>query len=159
MTRYDPVSGLREAVLILHDVPGTQPAHAPLSQLNVNPLGLIQQLEHRVNSLAELRQTTATRQQAAQQEASRAREALGRSFKYADQLATATRRLAEINQQMTNRQDTKAREQHAQALKGDPAPSNDLARSPATPAPVPPDARICRDAETSSPGRHRDAGR
>jgi hypothetical protein len=114
------VTGLREGVLVLRDVPGAQPAHAPLSQLNVNPLGLIQQLEHRVNGLAELRQDTVTRQQAAQQEAARAREALGRPFKYAEQLATAARRLAEINQQMTDRQDAKAREQHAHAGSDDP---------------------------------------
>ena len=165
MTRYDTVNGLCEGVLVLRDVPGAQPAHAPLSQRNVNPLGLIAQLEHRVNSLAELRQDTATRQQAAEQEAGRAREALGRPFKYADQLAAAARRVAEINQQMTDRQDTKAREQHAQAVSGDQAPASDPARSPMAPAPVapasrrlvPPEARICRDAAISSPSQ--DAGR
>jgi hypothetical protein len=152
-------------LLVLHGVPGTQAAHAPLSQLNVNPLGLLQQLEHRVNGLTELRQDTATRKQAAEQEAGRAREALRRPFKYANQLADAARRLAEINQQMTDRQDTKAREQHAHAINGTPAPSSDPASSPTavTPVPppsrrpVPPEARICRDAEISSPSR--DAGR
>ena len=177
MTRYDTVTGLREGVLVLHEVPGAQPARAPLSQLDVNPLGLIQQLEHRVNSLAELRHTTATRQQAAQQEVTRAREALMRPFKYADQLAAAAQQLAEINQQMTDRQDAKAREQHAEALNGDPSPSSDPINEitvPAAPArpqpptpgrpevpsrrPVPPAARISRARAMNAPSSDQGRG-
>jgi N12 class adenine-specific DNA methylase len=176
MTRHDTATGIREGVLILHGVPGTQPAHAPLSQLNANPLGLIQQLEHRVNSLPELRQTTATRQQAAQQEAARAREALQRPFKYADQLDAAARRLAEINQQMTDRQDATAHEQHTQALNSDPSPSSNHSEisAPAAPAgphppaparaelpsrrPVPPTARISRETAINTPSREQGRG-
>ena len=175
-TRYDTITGLREGVLVLHGIPGTQAAHAPLSQLNVNPLGLIQQLEHRVNGLAELRQATATRKQAAEQEAGRAREGLQRPFKYADQLAAASRRLADINQQMTERQDTQAREQHAQAVNGDQSPSSDPSEitvpvapagpPPPTPAraevpsrrPVPPVTRISRETAINAPSSEHGRG-
>ena len=160
MTRHDTVTGLREGVLVLRDVPGAPPAHATLSQLTVNPLGLIAQLEHRVNSLAELRQSTATRQQAAEQEAVRAREALARPFKYAEQLTGAARRLAEINQQMTNRPSAPGTPRDANATTQTPDPPAVTEPVPVvTWRPVPPQARVCRDAELSSPGRYRDAGR
>ena len=139
-------------------MPGAQPAHATLSQPNANPLGLIQQLEHRVNTLVELRQSTATRRQAAEQEAARAHEALQRPFKYADQLDAAARRVAEINQQMTNRQSAGSAPRDADASTQTPDPPTVTDQAPPW-CPPPPAARICRGAEISSPSRYRDAGR
>jgi hypothetical protein len=79
-------------------------AHASLKHLHENPLGLVRQLEHRVQELDGLRGRLLTRQQEAAQEGVRAREALAKPFKHTIALAAAERKLEQIEQQMRGSQ-------------------------------------------------------
>jgi len=97
--RLDHERGGREAHVILDGVP-VEPAHASLKHLQENPLGLVRQLEHRVQDLDGLRRRLVARQQEAAQEGARAREALAQPFKHAEALSTAERKLTQIEEQM-----------------------------------------------------------
>jgi predicted O-linked N-acetylglucosamine transferase (SPINDLY family) len=77
-----------------------EPARASLKHLSENPLGLVRQLEHRVQDLDGLKARTIAKQQQAAQEAARAQEALGRPFKHTNDLHHARRQLHEISEQM-----------------------------------------------------------
>ncbi|WP_249011201.1 helicase-related protein [Conexibacter sp. DBS9H8] len=99
--RLDYTDSAREAVITLVGVP-CEPAHATLRHLSENPLGLVRQLEHRVQDLDALKARTTARQQEATQEAERAREALERPFKHTDDLQDARRQLHEITERMQN---------------------------------------------------------
>lgn len=89
----------REAQVTLDGLP-VDPAHATLKHLDDNPLGLVRQLEHRVQDLDGLRRRLLTRQQEAAQEGARAREALAKQFKHTEALAAAERKLDQIEQQI-----------------------------------------------------------
>jgi hypothetical protein len=99
LVRLDSTDGGREAVLALASVP-SEPAHASLRHLSENPLGLIRQLEHRVQDLDSLRARTIARRQEAAQEAARARDALARPFKHGDDLQHARRQVHELAERM-----------------------------------------------------------
>ena len=101
MIRIDHTHGDREAIATLTGVP-CEPAHAPLKHLQENPLGLIRQLEHRVQDLDALRARTIAKAREAAQEAARAREAIGRPFKHAADLQRARDELQQITEQMKN---------------------------------------------------------
>jgi Helicase conserved C-terminal domain len=82
----------------------TAPASVERARLQNSGLSLIRQLEHRVENLPALADELAARRQNALAEASAAREQLTRPFKYAQQLADARGRQAEIKQTMQDRQ-------------------------------------------------------
>jgi N12 class adenine-specific DNA methylase len=97
--RLDYTDGSREAMITLTGVP-CEPARASLKHLGENPIGLVRQLEHRIQDLDRLRARTVAKQQEAAQEAARAREALGRPFKHADNLRSARQQLHQIIERM-----------------------------------------------------------
>jgi hypothetical protein len=121
--------GGREAHVTLDGVP-VDPAHATLKHLDENPLGLVRQLEHRVQDLDGLRGRLLTRQQGAAQEGARARVALAKPFKHTDAVAAAERKLKQIEQQMRGSQ--------AQDVSAPPSASTDDAwPGPGTRVPQP----------------------
>jgi TolA-binding protein len=89
-------------VLTLEGLP-VEPARAPLDHAQANPLTLIRQLEHRVNTLQERAERLRAEHQDAIHEEQRAREALDRPFKYAEQLLDARRQQDRIDQQIGDR--------------------------------------------------------
>jgi hypothetical protein len=95
-------NGGRELVLTLEGLP-VEPARAPLDHAQANPLTLIRQLEHRVNTLQDRAERLRAEHQDAILEGQRAREALDRPFKYADQLADARRQQERIGEQIAER--------------------------------------------------------
>ena len=103
IVRLDYQHGGREAHVTVDGVP-VEWAHAGLKHLQENPLGLVRQLEHRVQDLDGLRGRLLTRQQEAVQEGVRAREALAKPFKHTEALAAAERKLEQIEQQMRGSQ-------------------------------------------------------
>ena len=103
VVRLDYQYGGREAHVTVDGVP-VEEAHASLKHLAENPLGLVRQLEHRVQDLDGLRRRLLTRRQEAAQESVRAREALARPFKHTEALAAAERKLEQIEQQMRGSQ-------------------------------------------------------
>ena len=116
VVRLDYEHGGREAHVTVDGVP-VDPAHATLKHLDENPLGLLRQLEHRVQDLDGLRGRLLTRQQEAAQEGVRAREALAKPFKHTEALAAAERKLEQIEQQMRGSQ--------AQEVSAPPSASTD----------------------------------
>jgi N12 class adenine-specific DNA methylase len=97
--REDYRAGGRELVLELDGLPG-DPARASLDHAHANPLTLIRQLEHRVNTLDELADRLRSQRDNALLEAQRARDALARPFKHAEQLSSARERHAHITERM-----------------------------------------------------------
>ena len=102
MVSPDYRNGGRELVLTLEGL-AVEPARAPLDHAHANPLTLIRQLEHRVTTLGERASASAPNTKHAILEGQRAREALDRPFKYADQLADARRQQERIDQQIADR--------------------------------------------------------
>ena len=122
--------GGREAHVSVDGVP-VEAAHASLKHLQENPLGLVRQLEHRVQDLDGLRGRLLTRQQEAAQEGVRAREALAKPFKHTDALAAAERKIEQIEQQI--------RGAPAQEVSAPPSAStDDVWPGPGTRVPPPP---------------------
>jgi hypothetical protein len=136
VVRLDYQHGGREAQVTLDRVP-IAPAHASLQHLQENPLGLVRQLEHRVQDLDGLRGRLLTRQQEAAQEGARAREALAKPFKHTEALAAAERKLEQIEQQMRG---TQAQEVSAppSASTHDAWPGPGTRVPPPTPSSTPP---------------------
>jgi hypothetical protein len=99
VVRLDYQDGGRDAHVTVDGVP-VEAAHASLKHLQENPLGLVRQLEHRVQDLDGLRGRLLTQQKEAAQEGVRAREALAKPFKHTEALAVAERKLEQIEQQM-----------------------------------------------------------
>ena len=119
----------REAHVTLDGL-AVDPAHATLKHLDENPLGLLRQLEYRVQDLDSLRRRLLTRQQEAAQEGVRAREALAKPFKHAEALTAAERKLDQIRQQM--------RGSPAQKVSAPPSAStHDMRPGPGTRVPPP----------------------
>ena len=116
VVRLNYQHGGREAHVTLDGLP-VDLAHATLKHLQENPLGLLLQLEHRVQDLDGLRRRLLTRQQEAAQEGVRARKALAKPFKHTEALAAAERKLEQIEQQM--------RGSHAQEVSAPPSASTD----------------------------------
>ena len=97
--REDDRAGGREIVLSLDGLHG-DPARASLDHASENPLTLIRQLEHRVRTLDEHAARLRSQRDHALLEAQRARQALTRPFKHAEQLTTARQRHAQITERM-----------------------------------------------------------
>jgi len=95
-------NGGRELVLTLEGL-AVEPARAPLDHAHANPLTLIRQLEHRVSTLGERAERLRAEHQDAILEGQRAREALDRPFKYAEQLLDARRQQDRIDRQLAER--------------------------------------------------------
>ncbi|MGO9793943.1 MAG: hypothetical protein ACLP8S_31825 [Solirubrobacteraceae bacterium] len=102
MVSPDYRNGGRELVLTLEGIP-VEPARAPLDHAQENPLTLIRQLEHRVTTLHERAERLRAEHQDAILEGRRAREALDRPFKHADDLKTARERQTHITEQQLDR--------------------------------------------------------
>jgi hypothetical protein len=102
MVTPDYRNGGRELVLTLEGLP-VEPARAPLDHAQENPLTLIRQLEHRVTTLHERGERLRGEHQDAILEGQRAREALDRPFKHADDLLAARERQTHITQQQLDR--------------------------------------------------------
>ena len=102
MVSPDYRNGGRELVLTLEGL-AVEPARAPLDHAHANPLALIRQLEHRVTTLGERAERLRAEHQDAILEGQRARGALDRPFKYAEQLADARRQQERIDQQIAGR--------------------------------------------------------
>jgi N12 class adenine-specific DNA methylase len=102
MVTPDYRDGGRELVLTLEGLP-VDPARAPLDHAHENPLTLIRQLEHRVTTLHERGERLRGERQDAILEGQRAREALDRPFKHADDLQAARERQTHITQQQLDR--------------------------------------------------------
>jgi hypothetical protein len=129
VVKLDYQHGGREAHVTVDGLP-VDGAHATLAHLQENPLGLVRQLEHRVQDLDGLRARLLTRQQEAAQEAARAREALAKPFKHADSLSAAQRLLKQLEDQMKGAQ-------HADPSPVDAAPPGGVSTGPTTPLPPP----------------------
>jgi hypothetical protein len=97
--REDDRAGGLEIVLSLDGLHG-DPARASLDHARENPLTLIRQLEHRVSTLDEHAARLRSQRDHALLEAQRARQALTRPFKHAEQLTTARERHAHITERM-----------------------------------------------------------
>jgi hypothetical protein len=102
MVTPDYRDGGRELVLTLEGLP-VEPARAPLDHAHENPLTLIRQLEHRVTTLHERGERLRGERQDAILEGQRARKALDRPFKHADDLQAARERQTHITQQQLDR--------------------------------------------------------
>jgi hypothetical protein len=137
--REDYRAGGREIVLSLDGLPG-DPARASLAHASENPLTLIRQLEHRVSTLDEHAARLRSQRDHALLEAQRARQALTRPFKHAEQLASARERHAQITERM--------RTSHQPA----PAPAHTDETTP-TPPPSTEDVRALRRANAPAPPR------
>ena len=107
-------NGGRELLLTLEGL-AVEPARAPLDHAHANPLTLIRQLEHRVTTLGERAERLRAEHQDAVLEEQRAREALDRPFKHADQLADTRREQQRIDQQMAERHQQRQEADHAAA--------------------------------------------
>jgi hypothetical protein len=116
--------------LVLRGLP-SQPASLTLGRVDVDALSLVRQLEHRISDLPRLAERLQATREAADQEATRAQQALRQPFKHADALAAATAHAAAIDARIHERQVEQAAPEDAEPTptRDEPAELQRLARA------------------------------
>lgn len=111
------LGGKPSVVFTLGGVAAAQVA-VPLDKLHGDGIGVVRQLEHRIDDLPALAGRTGRMGEAATAEAAAARQALGQPFRHADALRETRARVAEIAQAMQEQQNPTAAAADASAVGG-----------------------------------------